>query len=275
MVNPSQHESIVSVLRIHRIHQDASSSTDEAVDRLVKAVLKAATWSRVIITYDAADSALEHAITTRPELARCREQQSAEFLGATPWSCSGPLNAGVIRARRMGASKIVFMSVEMTVLPEEIGQMLNLWRRETLVIGKALAQHKFVKNAPGLVEVTGLTTPWNTFAIWDLNKLAKTGFILAADTNVAPGQSAIEEVPIVALHQHLYPNDSEATLLKFPDAVATAGWDTTWTDPKRAAWQASKMASKDYSAQSHLSVLNLLEDKSLPKSGIRHIDLSR
>lgn len=93
----------------------------------------------------------------------------------------------------MGASKIVFMSVEMTVLPEEIGQMLNLWRRgtclcysgdrhipiilpETLVIGKALAQHKFVKNAPGLVEVTGLTTPWNTFAIWDLSKLAKVRF---------------------------------------------------------------------------------------------------
>lgn len=96
----------------------------------------------------------------------------------------------------MGASKIVFMSVEMTVLPEEIGQMLNLWRRgtcihitmapphtdhyslpETLVIGKALPQHKFIKDAPGLVEATGLTTPWNTFAIWDLNKLAKVRFI--------------------------------------------------------------------------------------------------
>ncbi|KAF7971860.1 hypothetical protein HWV62_19806 [Athelia sp. TMB] len=268
MVNPSQHESLVSVLRIHRIHQDASSSTDEAVDRLVKAVLKAATWSRVIIAYDAADSALEHAIKTRPELVRCRDQQVLEFLGATPWGCSGPLNASIARARRMGASKIVFMSVEMTVLPEEIGQMLHLWRRETLVIGKALAQHKFVKSS-GHVELTGLTCPWNTFAIWDLSKLAKTGFLLVADTNVAPGQSAIEEVPVIALHQHLFPNDSEATLLKFPDAVATAGWDTTWTDPKRAAWQASKMATKDFSAQSHLSVLNL------PKTGVRHVDLSR
>ena len=70
-----------------------------------------------------------------------------------------------------------------------------------------------------------------SFPVWWrrlLNIAPKTGFLLVADTNVAPGQSAIEEVPVIALHQHLFPNDSEATLLKFPDAVATAGWDTTW-----------------------------------------------
>lgn len=54
---------------------------------------------------------------------------------------------------------------------------------ETLVIGKALSPHSFkgnrkyadnqVTKADQYVVLTGLTSPWNTFAVWDLAKLAK------------------------------------------------------------------------------------------------------
>jgi hypothetical protein len=53
---------------------------------------------------------------------------------------------------------------------------------ETLVIGKALDPHSFGgmsktvdshTTVEDFVELTGLTSPWNTFAIWDLSKLAK------------------------------------------------------------------------------------------------------
>lgn len=49
---------------------------------------------------------------------------------------------------------------------------------------------------------------------------------------------------------------------------------TDRTDPKRAAWQASKMASKDFSATSHLSLMNLLPEERPSHSGVRHLDLS-
>lgn len=58
-----------------------------------------------------------------------------------------------------------------------------MWVPETLVIGKALSPHAFEGNhnyvdsrgtvRERYVALTGLTSPWNTFAIWDLAKLAK------------------------------------------------------------------------------------------------------
>lgn len=281
-------DGLVSVLRIHRLHEDKSSSTDQAIGRLVQAVTQTSSWSRVIVAvslvlvtpsrsllnvrsqqYDAADSALEHALLTRPELVRCREQQVLEFLPAQPWSCSLPLNASIIRARKMGASKIVFMSVEMTVLAEEVGQMLNLWAKGArFPVRCAMA---LISSSPrNAGDREGARPPpirqgrrrargahGADHAVEHLRDLGsaearqgrpfhfravacvivcllspffrKTGFLLVSDTNVAPGQSAIEEVPTIALHQLLAPHDSEATLLKFPDAdPATAGWDTTW-----------------------------------------------
>jgi hypothetical protein len=57
----------------------------------------------------------------------------------------------------------------------------------------------------------------------------QTGFLALSDTNVQPGQSAIEEVPTIALHQRLFPGESEAILVKLEDHNESAsGWDTNW-----------------------------------------------
>lgn len=148
--------------------------------------------------------------------------------------------------------------------------------------------------------MTGLTSPWNTFAIYDLHKLAKvlssptlpclpslpllqTGFLPISDTNTTPGQSAIEEVPTIALHQLLFPSTSRALLVKFPSET---GWDTQWycphptslfshiktltitrDDPDRVTWQRNKMASKNTSASSHLAAL------ALPPGVVKHLSI--
>lgn len=47
-------------------------------------------------------------------------------------------------------------------------------------------------------------------------------------------------------------------------------------DPQRAAWQKSKLASKDSSAASHLQLLGLRSnsDDNIPQLGVYHLDLS-
>ena len=49
IMDSSQTNTVASVLRIHRRHQDTSTSADEPVDRLVDAVQRASSWSRVIV----------------------------------------------------------------------------------------------------------------------------------------------------------------------------------------------------------------------------------
>lgn len=44
---------------------------------------------------------------------------------------------------------------------------------DDLVVGAALAGHAF--RAGETLELTGVTTPWNTLAVWDVPKLSKLG----------------------------------------------------------------------------------------------------
>jgi len=239
------------------------------------------------VAYDAADIPLSQAISARPELNPGADETIVELLPVQPWNFTVPLNASIIHAHKLGGSKIAFISLEMTTTADQLSQILTLWSKETLVIGKALDPHSFGgmsktvdshTTVEDFVELTGLTSPWNTFAIWDLSKLAKTGFLVLSDTNVKPSQSAIEEVPTIALHQHLFPGDSEAILVRMIDSnTSTSDWDTNWNDPQRAAWQRSKLATKGLSALSHLQLLALHTEPhagNLPRPCVRHIDLT-
>jgi hypothetical protein len=104
----------------------------------------------------------------------------------------------------------------------------------------------------------------------------QTGFLLLADTNTPPGKSSIEEAPLIALHQKLWPESSEAILVRL-SPLDQRSWNTTWCDlshknygevdiksvllyrddPERIKWHNSKMASKNTSAESHLAALGL------------------
>ncbi|KAJ7777798.1 hypothetical protein B0H14DRAFT_2963375 [Mycena olivaceomarginata] len=233
-------EPLISVLRVHRQQQRTEEPVQDILRKLEEAAKRASMWSSVLI-----------ATRNSPRI-------NAKLLPVEPWNFTVPLNAAVITAQKQTrAKKIVFISVEITVIVEELDHYL--------VIGKALDPHTFESSGKDReleVQLTGLTSPWNTFAIWDLSKLAKTGFLSISDTNTAPGQSAIEEVPTISLHQLLFPSSSRAVLVKFP---SEGGWDTRWDDPGRVAWHKSKMASKNMSAFSHLSAL------ALPSAVVKHL----
>ncbi|KAJ7759405.1 hypothetical protein DFH07DRAFT_445701 [Mycena maculata] len=257
-------EPLITALRVHRQQQRTEESVQDILHKLEEAAKRASVWSSVLIAFDGADSPVKDVLVSSKELARI----DATLLPVEPWNFTIPLNAAVITAQKQTrAKKIVFVSVEITVIVEELDRMLGLWETDFLVIGKALDPHTFEsdgKDGALEVQLIGLTSPWNTFAIWDLSKLAKTGFLSISDTNTAPGQSAIEEVPTISLHQLLFPSSSRAVLVKFP---SEDGWDTRWDDPGRAAWHKSKMASKNMSAFSHLSALDL------PSAVVTHLSI--
>lgn len=64
-------------------------------------------------------------------------------------------------------------SLETTVTKDDVLEMESHLKVEDLVVGAALTGHVFKEGEA--VELTGVTTPWNTLAIWDAVKLAKVG----------------------------------------------------------------------------------------------------
>lgn len=214
---------------------------------------------------------MSQAISSRPELNGGTNQ--IELLPVQPWNFTIPLNASVIHAHTLAASKIAFISLEITVAAGQLNQILRLWSagvscgfvngantdispRNTCdrhgFRSSQFPSHanecrwprhpggpfcranwfdmsvEYLRNL-GLGETceSTLETCAND-ALW-LNFALQTGFLALSDTNVQFGQSAIEEVPTIALHQHLFPLDSGAILVKTPDSgLYTSGWDTTW-----------------------------------------------
>ena len=114
---------------------------------------------------------------------------NCELIPVSPWGNFVPaLNALVSWGCSTILGKeglIMFLSVETNVTPQSINklcQYINL--DDTLVVGAALRGHDH-KHSSGSaeieVELNGVTTPWNTLAVWNLKKLAITGFAMIAE----------------------------------------------------------------------------------------------
>lgn len=94
------------------------------------------------------------------------------------------------------------------------------------------------------------TSPWNTLCVWDLDKLALTGFLAVSDQGKSAG---IEECAAIALLQKLFPN-AIAKLVRLPDI----SWEESFEgDPERQKWHEEKMKSKAERAAHQLGRLNL------------------
>ena len=92
-----------------------------------------------------------------------------------------------------------------------------------LVVGLAFELHSFQE---GTHPIDGSNTPWNTFAIWQTNKLGLTGFLMASDGLVEKVEAGVEEVSAISLLQMLHPTSSKA-LLVLP-LNGTRSWSTNW-----------------------------------------------
>ena len=114
--------------------------------------------------------------------------------------------------------------------------------------GAALPGHDF---APGERPLTGVTTPWNTLALWRVPSLALLGFPLVGEGLHAGAAGGVEEVSAIHALAKVHPAKARALLVALPGVA----WATDFDDEKRAAWHAKKMASKESRPAAHLALL--------------------
>ena len=149
--------------------------------------------------------------------------------------------------------------------------MLQHFESDTLCVGACFDNsHRF---QAGINELDGLSSPWNTLTVWNIARLAKTGFLLVSEGVLKEAAGGIEEVSVIALHQQLFGvNSTKAKLLKLPACVLVNNsnsqtavskdpeeilWDQAWKDPLRASWHVEKMKSKLQRASNQLDCLQL------------------
>jgi len=193
-----------------------------------------------------------------------------EVVPVTPWGKFIPaLNAIVMWAAKEKARYLLIASAEVQLTPEVVEVMKHkLDFERTLVVGTVLTGHEYKNSkendaaADGGVEVelTGRTTPWNTCALWNVPKLALTGFLLVSEglhpeEDGREGAGGVEEVCTIAtLQQILQPQNAEAKLISIPGT----SWGQDFSDDeKRREWHERKMLSKVTRAKRQLDLLGL------------------
>jgi hypothetical protein len=101
--------------------------------------------------------------------------------------------------------------------------------------------------------INGWTSPWNTLALWNIEKLGLTGFLSISSGNLTNIPGGIEEVVTISLLQKLQPRTMKAKLIK----LASVHWNTDWSSQERSAYHQKKMASKDERSQIQLQQLGV------------------
>ena len=175
-----------------------------------------------------------------------------------PWiSYTQPLNMIVEKALALKATKLLFQSIEVTIGFDDVQKLRSYIDEETLVVGAKL--HPKHGNKKGLHPLNGWNSPWNTLAIWDLEKLGLTGFLTISSGNIDHIPGGVEEVVAISLLQHLKSKSMQAKLIDLP----TVHWDATWECTLRTKYHESKMASKAERAYKQLQMLNIKDGKVL------------
>jgi hypothetical protein len=118
------------------------------------------------------------------------------------------LNALVQQSAKLGHNHLFIQSVDIAASKQDIVNLMSHMQEDTLVVGARLAPSHGGK--PGIVPLNGRTSPWNTFAIWNIQRLSMLGFQGVSDAVMTGG---MEEVVTIALHQRLFPDMSKAKLL--------------------------------------------------------------
>jgi hypothetical protein len=122
-----------------------------------------------------------------------------------------------------------------------------------VVVGARFADHAFTPSPKPQVG-TGVTVPWNTYALWNLSLLGLVGFPLIGDAAFDPSQAGVEEVSGIALIQALKP----ATRAVLLDVGLEPDWNMEGWDDERRRKHAAKLASKVSRAAAQMEKLRLL-----------------
>ncbi|GMF25001.1 unnamed protein product [Phytophthora fragariaefolia] len=131
--------------------------------------------------------------------------------------------------------------------------------KSDLVVGAALPGHEFQPDSTVQpVVLNGLSSPWNTLALWNLEQLTKVGFALMGDAlrlevEGIGSAAGIEEVATIAMYQQLYANGTSPTTAKLVRVPSIAWQVDRLDDPERLAWHKKKMGSKQQRAAAQLA----------------------
>ncbi len=169
-----------------------------------------------------------------------------------PWiSYTQPLNMIVEKALVLGVTHLLFQSIEVTVSKEDVQKLADHMDENTLVIGAKL--HEKHGRRQGMQLLNGWNAPWNTLALWNLQKLGLTGFLTISSGNIDGIPGGVEEVVAISLLQHLQPSKMTAKLI----TLDSVHWNASWECEYRTKYHESKMASKQERAMAQLEVLHI------------------
>ena len=236
---------LVDLVRTARDRVAASGATDDVVPPVVLRVLPVQPWGRFAPALNA--------------LVSWACNSAAESASAASGSASA---SGVKRHR----AQILFASAETTASAAAVQALREQLDDdgETLVAGLVLPGHDYMGYNVETA-LNGRTTPWNTLALWDLHKLALTGFQLVSEGLVAVGDddenppkmiAGVEEAAAIAVLQKLLGADrAKAKLVRVSDGGGV-DWDRTFGgDRARQEWHERKMESKVSRAAKQLQML--------------------
>lgn len=201
------------------------------------------------------------------EFMRTRYPEVVAF-PVTPWGkvVQAP-NALLIKSAER-VTHLLLASTEYPVTNPLVSLLLSHLDAQTLVVGAKLDVHDF-KVPPGerilIQHASGLQIPWNTCALWSIEHLIHTGFVLTADSFTDPNNAGMEEMGTIAAQQILWPDKAVAKL------VATGEGDLVhnmhgWNIKRRERFVRNLESKNSRSAAQ-------MERLSLPMPDILHIGL--
>nr|VFK16084.1 MAG: hypothetical protein BECKLFY1418C_GA0070996_102032 [Candidatus Kentron sp. LFY] len=178
-------------------------------------------------------------------------QSRVTILLVEPWlGFTHPLNTLVEKALFDGASELVLQSSEVWMEKSGIKAMSRHLGEDTLVVGARMSNTH--ADSTGVVPLTGLTSPWNTMALWNLDKLAKTGFLTVSGGLLAGVPGGMEEVVTISLLQYIDSNCLAKVL-----AVPGLYWAIDCMNAERKLLHEAKMKSKYPRAEQQLKYLGV------------------
>ncbi|OWZ19542.1 hypothetical protein PHMEG_0006182 [Phytophthora megakarya] len=209
------------------------------------------------------DSVREFMTQLQSEAAAGTLAGKVEIIPMLHWGKFVPaLNAliGTAADHFPNADTLILQSLEINVDAASVDSLRSHFDvKRDLVVGAALPGHDFQPDPTSQpLELSGLTSPWNTLALWNLEQLAKVGFALMGDAlrlevEGIGSAAGIEEVATIAMYQQLYANGSSSTTAKLVRVPSIAWQVDGLDDPKRLAWHEKKMASKQQRAAAQLA----------------------
>ena len=158
------------------------------------------------------------------------KEPTVVIVGVCKWGSFVPaLNRLLYEARARNAQHILFQSVEVECPSQAIQDMHStLTSTNALVVGLRLHGHAFQE---GIRRLDGLTTPWNTMALWSVAKLCLIGFVMVAEGLEGEWLGGVEEVATIAVLQKIIGKDNaKAFVLQSGQETRQAEikWNSEW-----------------------------------------------